>query len=134
MEKLLGTLAFKKVPKVERSRKRDRTDEKNVSSEKKPKLLEEILNGYNPPSLFPCHTANGINKVCDSFLGIDMNKSKVGSWKKEILPISRKNNISALKHWKKEGSAPYTPPNDIPLHPPSIITYTSELGLYYLIE
>lgn len=60
MEKLLGTLAFKKVPRVERSRKRECSQQKQSSTEKKPKLLEEILNGKNPPSLFPSYTMNGI--------------------------------------------------------------------------
>lgn len=60
MEKLLGTLAFSKVPKVERSRKREHIDEKRASVEKKPKLLEDILNGSNPSSLVPSYTTNGI--------------------------------------------------------------------------
>ena len=59
MEKLLGTLAFSKVPKVERNRKREPKDEKEYSQEKKPKLLEDILNGENPPPLVPSYTSEG---------------------------------------------------------------------------
>lgn len=59
MEKLLGTLAFSKVPKVERNRKREQKDEKEYLQEKKPKLLEDILNGENPPPLVPSYTTEG---------------------------------------------------------------------------
>ena len=59
MEKLLGTLAFSKVPKVERNRKREQKDEKEYLQEKKHKLLEDILNGENPPPLVPSYTTEG---------------------------------------------------------------------------
>ena len=48
MEKLLGTLAFSKVPKVERSRKREQKEGKEKEHEKRPKLLEDVLNGEKP--------------------------------------------------------------------------------------
>lgn len=68
MEKLLGTLAFSKVPKVERNRKREPKDEKEYSQEKKPKLLEDILNGENPPPLVPSYTSEG--KVFSKYIKI----------------------------------------------------------------
>ena len=54
-----------------------------------------------------------------------MNKAKACSWKKEVLPLVRKDMINAVTHWKKEGSEPYKPPVDIPLHPTSVISYSS---------
>ena len=61
MEALLSTLAFRRVPTVERTKKR-RKEEQDAEqvSRKRPKLLEDILSGENPPTLVPSYTSKGV--------------------------------------------------------------------------
>ena len=61
MEALLSTLAFRRVPTVERTRKRKKEEQDSEQvSRKRPKLLEDILSGENPPSLVPSYTSKGV--------------------------------------------------------------------------
>ena len=112
MEELLDCFAFKKVPTVERARKRDLRKESKDAPEKKPKLLSDILSGENLPSLVPSYT------------GIPVSKEPSSRWSRVPLPLSKRDPILAVQHWEREGSVPYTPPSDIPLHPTSVIEYT----------
>ncbi|OAO16612.1 hypothetical protein AV274_1663 [Blastocystis sp. ATCC 50177/Nand II] len=114
MEDLLNCFAFKKVPTVERTRKRDFQKEAQEESGKKPKLLQDVLSGENPPSFVPSYTTKGIV----------MNKEPSSRWSRVPLPLSKRDPILAVQHWEREGGVPYTPPSDIPLHPTSVIEYT----------
>ena len=125
MEKLLGTLAFSKVPKVERSRKREQKEGKEQDHEKRPKLLEDVLNGENPSSLVPSYTSDGINSINSLPVGIEITKEKAKKWMKVVLPLGQGNAIKAIKHWVREDAKPYQPPTDIPLHPTSVMNITS---------
>lgn len=124
MEDLLNCFAFKKVPTVERTRKRDFQKEAQDESGKKPKLLQDILSGENPPSFVPSYTTKGANWRDSSGIGIVMNKEPSSRWSRVPLPLSKRDPILAVQHWEREGGVPYTPPSDIPLHPTSVIEYT----------
>ena len=124
MEELLDCFAFKKVPTVERARKRDMRKESKDAPEKKPKLLSDILSGENLPSLVPSYTTNGNGAAARSNTGIPVSKEPSSRWSRVPLPLSKRDPILAVQHWEREGSVPYTPPSDIPLHPTSVIEYT----------
>ena len=116
MEKLLGTLAFTKVPRLDKTRKREQRAEKDSIQEKKPRLLEDILTGENPPSLVPSYTSEGI----------EITKEKSSNWKQVPLPLAKKETIEKVTHWVKVGSEPYVPPTDISDFPTSVLDLTEE--------
>lgn len=124
MEDLLNCFAFKKVPTVERSRKREFQKDFPDKSGKKPKLLQDAISGENPPSFVPSYTAKGVDWTVSSRIGIVMNKEPSSRWSRVPLPLSKRDPILAVQHWEREGGVPYTPPSDIPLHPTSVIEYT----------
>ena len=64
MDELFGSLAFKKVPTVEIVKKRDSKEKKTTSESKRPKLLDDVLSGVNPPSFVPSHTTDGTILDC----------------------------------------------------------------------
>lgn len=133
MEELLDCFAFKKVPTVERARKRDLHKESKDVPEKKPKLLSDVLSGENLPSLVPSYTTNGNGAAVRSNTGIPISKEPSSQWSRVPLPLSKRDPILAVQHWEREGSVPYTPPSDIPFHPTSVIEYTGRF-LRFVVE
>ena len=114
MEALLSTLAFRKVPTIERVQKRKKREDSEPNETKRPKLLDDILSGKNPPSLVPSCTMNGIT----------MNKEKAKSWTQVALPLAGRDKIDNVVHWERVGSTPAVPPADISLHRTFIVEYT----------
>ena len=132
MEALLSTLAFRRVPTVERARKRRKEEQDSGQvTRKRPKLLEDILSGENPPTLVPSYTSQG--KECDLvfFVGINMNKEKAAKWELAPIPLAGRDSIDKVVYWRRVGSPPATAPTDIPLHPTCIVEYTGK-NVYFV--
>ena len=125
MEALLSTLAFRRVPTVERTKKR-RKEEQDAEqvSRKRPKLLEDILSGENPPTLVPSYTSKGVQCKLAFSVGINMNKEKATKWELAPIPLAGHDKIDEVVYWRRVGSPPAVAPTDIPLHPTCIVEYT----------